>query len=74
MHKSQEEKCYIVIQCKKVNSGKPKKRYLLIFNLGDGSGLLVWGSWIWKGRLTFFLKNYLDRSFMTKFQASRETT
>jgi NADH dehydrogenase FAD-containing subunit len=50
----------------------PQKQYLLIFNLGDGSGLFVWGSWIWKGRLAFTLKNYLDTSFMAKFQVSGE--
>ncbi|MFB0507886.1 MAG: NAD(P)/FAD-dependent oxidoreductase, partial [Thermodesulfobacteriota bacterium] len=33
-----------------LNPFKPQKRYLLILNLGDGSGLLVWGSWVWKGR------------------------
>jgi NADH dehydrogenase FAD-containing subunit len=52
---------------------KPQKRYLLIFNLGDGSGLLVWGSWVWKGKLAFTFKNYLDTSFMAKFQVSGET-
>jgi NADH dehydrogenase FAD-containing subunit len=52
---------------------KPQKKYLLIFNLGDGSGLLVWGPWIWKGSLAFAFKNHLDTSFMTKFQVSGET-
>ena len=52
---------------------KPQKRYLLIFNLGDGSGLLVRGSWVWKGRLAFTFKNYLDTRFMAKFQVSGET-
>jgi NADH dehydrogenase FAD-containing subunit len=51
---------------------KPQERYLLIFNLGDGSGLFVWGSWIWKGRLALAFKNYLDTSFMAKFQVSGE--
>jgi NADH dehydrogenase FAD-containing subunit len=52
---------------------KPQKQYLLIFNLGAGSGLLVWGSWVWKGRLAFTFKNYLDTSFVSKFQASGKT-
>ncbi len=52
---------------------KPQRRYLLILNLGDGTGLLVRGSWIWKGRLAFTFKNYLDTSFMAKFQVSGET-
>ncbi|NIS63271.1 MAG: FAD-dependent oxidoreductase [Proteobacteria bacterium] len=56
-----------------LNTFKPQKRYLLILNLGDGSGLLVWGSWVWKGRLAFSFKNYLDTSFMAKFQISGET-
>jgi len=51
---------------------KPQERYLLIFNLGDGSGLFVRGAWIWKGRLAFAFKNYLDTSFMAKFQVSGE--
>jgi NADH dehydrogenase FAD-containing subunit len=56
-----------------VREFKPQKKYLLIFNLGDGSGLLVWGPWIWKGSLAFAFKNHLDTSFMTKFQVSGET-
>ena len=52
---------------------KPQRRYLLILNLGDGTGLFVRGPWIWKGRLAFTFKNYLDMSFMSKFQVSGET-
>jgi NADH dehydrogenase FAD-containing subunit len=52
---------------------KPQKRYLLIFNLGDGSGLLVRGTWVWKGRWAFALKNHLDMGFVSKFQVSGET-
>ncbi len=51
---------------------KPQTRYLLIFNLGDGSGLFVRGSWIWRGRLAFTFKNYLDTRFMARFQVSGE--
>ncbi len=61
------------IEGKPLTTFKPQKRYLLIFNLGDGSGLLVWGSWIWRGRLAFTFKNYLDTRFMAKFQISGET-
>jgi NADH dehydrogenase FAD-containing subunit len=61
------------IEGKPLTAFKPQEKYLLIFNLGDGSGLLVWGSWIWRGRLAFTLKNYLDTSFMAKFQVSGET-
>lgn len=46
----------------------PQKRYMLIFNMGDGTGIFVRGSFVWKGRLAFNLKNYIDTSFMSKFQ------
>jgi NADH dehydrogenase FAD-containing subunit len=52
---------------------RPQRKYLLIFNLGDGSGIFVRGSWVWQGRLAFMLKNYLDTRFMARFQVSGET-
>ncbi len=61
------------IKGKPLKAFKPQKRYLLIFNLGDGSGLLVWGSWVWKAKLAFSLKNQLDTRFMKRFQVSGET-
>jgi NADH dehydrogenase FAD-containing subunit len=51
---------------------KPQKTYLLILNLGDGTGLLVWGPWVWRGKLAFTFKNYLDTKFMSRFQVSGE--
>lgn len=56
-----------------LKSFRPQRRYLLIFNLGDGSGLFARGSWVWQGRLAFTLKNYLDTRFMARFQVSGET-
>ena len=32
---------------------KPQKRYLLIFNLGDGTGIFVRWPFVWKGKLAF---------------------
>jgi len=46
----------------------PQKKYLLILNLGDGTGLAVWGSWVAHGRWAFRWKNYLDTSLMAKYQ------
>jgi len=54
---------------KPVKAFKPQKRYLLIFNLGDGNGIFVRGPFVWKGKLAFRLKNYIDMGFMSKFQA-----
>jgi NADH dehydrogenase FAD-containing subunit len=45
----------------------PQENYLLIFNLGDGKGLLRRGPWVLEGKLAFLLKDYIDRKFMKKF-------
>jgi NADH dehydrogenase FAD-containing subunit len=55
---------------KSLKTFRPQKRYLLIFNLGDGTGIFVRGPFVWKGKLAFRLKNYIDMSFMSKFQAA----
>ncbi|MEW6520274.1 MAG: FAD-dependent oxidoreductase [Thermodesulfobacteriota bacterium] len=47
----------------------PGGDYLLIFNLGDGTGILR-KRWLeFDGRLAFLIKDYIDRRFMKKFQA-----
>jgi|WetSurSiteA1Bulk_404760.scaffolds.fasta_scaffold02175_4 NADH dehydrogenase FAD-containing subunit len=50
----------------------PQKNYLLIFNLGNGRGLLWRNPFVIDGRPVFWLKNYIDRKFMRKFQVSGE--
>jgi NADH dehydrogenase FAD-containing subunit len=50
----------------------PQKDYMLIFNLGDGRGILWKKNFVWEGRLAFLLKDYIDRKFMRKFQVSGE--
>jgi len=52
---------------------QPQSDYLLIFNLGDGTGIFRRKNWVWNGRLPFRLKNHIDRKFMRKFQISNET-
>ncbi len=47
----------------------PGAGYLLVFNLGDGTGILQKGSFFWEGKLSFLLKDFIDRRFMRKFQA-----
>ena len=49
----------------------PGGEYLLIFNMGDGTGILRKKTVVLEGRLVFLIKNYIDRRFMTKFK-SRE--
>jgi NADH dehydrogenase FAD-containing subunit len=57
---------------KDLTSFDPGGRYLLIFNLGDGTGIFWRGNWVWNGKLPFLLKDYIDNRFMKRFQVSGE--
>ena len=47
----------------------PGGDYLLIFNMGDGTGILNKGWLTFGGRLAFTIKDYIDRKFIKEFQA-----
>ena len=47
----------------------PGGEYLLIFNMGDGTGILRKKKLVLWGRLAFIIKNYIDRRFMKEFQS-----
>lgn len=55
--------------------GKPLQRfepgpdYLLIFNVGGGQGVLKKQNIVFGGRLAFWIKDYIDRRFIRRFQA-----
>jgi NADH dehydrogenase FAD-containing subunit len=49
---------------------EPQKTYMLILNLGDGQGLFIRNGLVWRGRLAWKLKDYIDRKFMREMQAS----
>jgi NADH dehydrogenase FAD-containing subunit len=58
---------------------KPMRRFdpgtpdfLLILNMGDGNGIVRKGRWVWHGKLAFYLKDFIDRRFMRKYQLSGE--
>jgi NADH dehydrogenase FAD-containing subunit len=51
---------------------QPGGAYLLIFNLGDDRGIFRKKNFVFDGRLAFWLKDYIDRRFMRKFQISGE--
>jgi len=51
----------------------PQKDYMLIFNMGNGHGILWKKNFLWEGRLAFLLKDYIDRKFMRKFQVAGES-
>jgi NADH dehydrogenase FAD-containing subunit len=46
----------------------PRGDYLLIFNLGDGSGVFYKKPILFGGRIAFAVKDYIDRKFMRRFQ------
>lgn len=48
---------------------EPGGAYLLIFNLGDGTGIFHKWSFLFGGPLAFKIKDYIDRKFMRTFQA-----
>lgn len=47
----------------------PGGGYLLIFNLGDGTGIFYKRPILFGGRPAFLVKDYIDRRFMRRFQA-----
>jgi NADH dehydrogenase FAD-containing subunit len=47
----------------------PGGDYLLVFNLGGGVGDLRKNRFTISGRTAFFIKDYIDRKFMRRFQA-----
>jgi NADH dehydrogenase FAD-containing subunit len=51
---------------------EPQRHFLLIFNMGDGRGIIWKKNWVWESRLALLLKDYIDRKFMRKFQVSGE--
>jgi NADH dehydrogenase FAD-containing subunit len=46
----------------------PGGGYLLIFNMGDGTGVLGKHGIVFGGKLAFRIKDYIDRKFMNKYQ------
>ncbi len=47
---------------------EPGGDYLLIFNCGAGEGVFHKSGVTFKGRLAFWIKDYIDRAFMLRFQ------
>ncbi len=47
---------------------QPQKRFLAILNLGDGTALATWGPFWWHGRSSMWVKDFIDRRFLEKYQ------
>ncbi|MGD9007404.1 MAG: FAD-dependent oxidoreductase [Desulfobacteraceae bacterium] len=46
----------------------PGGSYLLIFNMGDGTGILYKNGILLRGRLAFLIKDYIDRRFIQTYR------
>ena len=46
---------------------RPQHSYMLILNMGDGTGVLSRGRFTFNGERAFRLKDYIDRRFMRRF-------
>ena len=46
---------------------EPQRRYLYVLNLGDGTGLAIYGRLAWRGRLAMKLKNRIDKRFVEEY-------
>jgi len=63
---------FAAVTGQKMQAFEPQKKYLLIFNLGDGKGIYWKNSLVFGGKMAFYLKDYIDRKFMKVFQVSGE--
>jgi NADH dehydrogenase FAD-containing subunit len=52
----------------KLKKFKPVKHYMLIFNLGDGTGIATKWGLTWHGRIAMLMKDWIDRRFMQRYQ------
>lgn len=53
---------------KELKDFTPGGKYLLIYNLGEGDGVLSKWSFTFSGKLAFRIKDYIDRRFIQSFQ------
>ncbi|MGB3222695.1 MAG: FAD-dependent oxidoreductase [Desulforhopalus sp.] len=53
---------------KELEEFTPGGKYLLIYNLGEGDGVLSKWSFTFSGKLAFRIKDYIDRRFIQSFQ------
>ncbi len=53
-----------VLRGEPLRSYEPQRRYLYILNLGDGTGLAVYGSLVYRGRLALMVKHRIDSRFV----------
>jgi NADH dehydrogenase FAD-containing subunit len=55
---------------KRLRVFKPQRHYMLILNLADGTGLLMWRGFVFRNRFAFRFKDWIDRRFVRQYQES----
>jgi NADH dehydrogenase FAD-containing subunit len=53
---------------------KPQRRFLYVLNLGDSTGLAVYDSLVWRGRLSWELKHRIDKRFVEEHRHRQLST
>lgn len=56
-----------ILRNEPLSSYKPQRRYLYILDLGDATGLAIYGPLTLRGRLPLLLKHRIDKDFVKKF-------
>ncbi len=56
------------IKGEKLQEFKPQKNYLAILNMAYRKGIMLWKGAVFSGTIPFYLKYYLDSSFMKKYR------
>ncbi len=51
----------------------PRKHFLYVLNLGDGTGLAVYGAFVWRGKLAWELKHRIDKRFVKEHGRQQPT-
>ena len=51
---------------------RPQRRYLMILNLGSGRALAVYDRLYWLGRMSFWIKDRIDRRFLTRYRTEKQ--
>jgi NADH dehydrogenase FAD-containing subunit len=62
------ENIWALLNNKRLSVFNPGGRYLLIFNMGDQTGILHKSGFTLAGRIAFSIKNYIDKKFIKTYQ------
>lgn len=56
-----------ILKGRSLQSYTPQDKYLSLIGTGDRQAIASWGSFGWRSRLFWWLKDYIDRKFMNQF-------